>query len=271
MPSSTPRTPSHQKIEIARSRSSSPSKPRTTLSTPQSRIEKALAKRRDALSLAEENLIEHERERRKAGQKLRKLKAMYKDVVVRSSDAKESVQVSNEELAHCLADVQEITDKVRGLLAADSLDSFTDSEDSSIDSNHSPGPSSAVATATVPCRGSSHLLGNGSGSWDQATRPAASHEYEGESEGEEDAAEAGNKLGDLSIQGPEISQVPVEVGSRFPAYVVYYGKDGKHGLFTGWKSTRGKRGASRLLKDHIHVVKGFTDPDLATRFYEEFS
>ncbi|KAL0568066.1 hypothetical protein V5O48_013927 [Marasmius crinis-equi] len=252
----------------ARSRSSSPTKPKNT----QGRIEKALAKRRDAVLFAEDHLVEQEKERREASNHLRGVKAMYKDAVERKNHAKANVRVSNEELAQRLADMQEITDKVRGLLAADALDEFTDSASSTSGSTQSS-PSSRAATTQPPRRGSPSQWSSGSGfrgvpAGKTSTRPGDA-DSSAVVEGEED--QLGDELGDLSIQGPEIPQISVEAGSRFPAYVVYYGKNGQHGLFTGWKSTQRKSGASSLLEEHGHVVKGFTDPALASDFYREFS
>ncbi|KAJ3781056.1 hypothetical protein GGU10DRAFT_379934 [Lentinula aff. detonsa] len=65
---------------------------------------------------------------------------------------------------------------------------------------------------------------------------------------------------------------PVYPGSRYPAYVIYQGKGGTHGVFYAWKSHNGVSGAREFYDNscHNHVVRSFSNRALAHEFYKEF-
>ncbi|KAE9389106.1 hypothetical protein BT96DRAFT_1003583 [Gymnopus androsaceus JB14] len=65
---------------------------------------------------------------------------------------------------------------------------------------------------------------------------------------------------------------PVYPGAKFPAYVVYQGKGGTHGVFYAWSTYKSIKGAKDFYDHqmHHHVVRSFTTRALAERFYEEF-
>lgn len=97
-------------------------------------------------------------------------------------------------------------------------------------------------------------------------------------------------VGTTLTRSPNKNTDPVYPGSRFPAYVVYLGKDGAHGVFYAWyilifftamyalnKSFHRAKykdidGAKDVYdhKHHDHIVHGFSSRSLAHQFYQEY-
>ncbi|KAJ3792165.1 hypothetical protein GGU11DRAFT_863886 [Lentinula aff. detonsa] len=75
-----------------------------------------------------------------------------------------------------------------------------------------------------------------------------------------------------TILKPSEDVEPVYPGSRYPAYVIYQGKGGTHGVFYAWKSHNGVSGACEFYDNscHNHVVCSFSNRALAHEFYKEF-
>ncbi|KAJ3737575.1 hypothetical protein DFJ43DRAFT_1148698 [Lentinula guzmanii] len=65
---------------------------------------------------------------------------------------------------------------------------------------------------------------------------------------------------------------PICPGSRSPAYVVYIGNEGKHGVFYAWSTHKDIIGAFTIYKPtcHTHVICSFSNRQLAHQFYDEF-
>ncbi|KAJ3981973.1 hypothetical protein F5890DRAFT_1476522 [Lentinula detonsa] len=65
---------------------------------------------------------------------------------------------------------------------------------------------------------------------------------------------------------------PICPGSRSPAYVVYIGNEGKHGVFYAWSTHKDIIGAFTIYKPtcHTHVICSFSTRQLAHQFYDEF-
>ncbi|KAJ3980559.1 hypothetical protein F5890DRAFT_1557577 [Lentinula detonsa] len=61
-------------------------------------------------------------------------------------------------------------------------------------------------------------------------------------------------------------------GSRYPAYVLYRGKEHAHGVFYAWMTYKKVPGAKDLYdpQSHDHVVRSFSSRELAHEFYQEF-
>ncbi|KAK1236163.1 hypothetical protein PQX77_000594 [Marasmius sp. AFHP31] len=235
----------------------------------------SFTRRQAALAQAEEALLEHEKEYQDSRAQLREAKELYKAASDRASAAKANVRSSSEEVGNRLADLKDINDKMRRLLEMDALDEWTDSDgNNENDRDHSPTPSPTPSLKGGWVYDPSYAgWGNGSGTWGKATAANEANASEDSSEDEAEVASEGEgkvELGDLSIQGPSNPSVQVEPGSKYPAYVVYYGKDSAHGLFTGWRSVAGRPGANSLCKGDNHIVKGFLDPNVAKKFYQEF-
>ncbi|KAK1223599.1 hypothetical protein PQX77_013528 [Marasmius sp. AFHP31] len=253
-------------------------KNRSMLATPQDRLARSIAKRQSALDEAEKALLVCEQDHQEARVRLQEAKQMYKDAAEQSAIAKANLRASNEDVSSRLLDLKDINDKMRRLLEMDALDEWTDSDGS----NGNVESPTLSPTHTVQSSGgwtydpafanwgsgSAAGWGNGSGTWGEAREahkspPTAVAEVAVLSDSDDE-------LGELSIQGPKTPQIQVEPGSKFPAYVVYYGKDCTHGLFTGWKSVVGRAGAKSLCTDESHIVKGFLDPKLAADHYNDF-
>ncbi|KAJ3991412.1 hypothetical protein F5050DRAFT_1812571 [Lentinula boryana] len=75
-----------------------------------------------------------------------------------------------------------------------------------------------------------------------------------------------------TVLTPSADVEPVYTGSRNPAYVVYQGLGGFHGVFLAWKTVKGVPGASDYYnhENHNHVIRSFSSRELAEQFAQEF-
>ncbi|KAL0058010.1 hypothetical protein AAF712_015329 [Marasmius tenuissimus] len=216
-------------------------------------------------------LLEHEKEHQEARVRLQEAKELLRIAADRASVAKANVRTSNEEVGNRLTDLKDINDKMRRLLEMDALDEWTDSDGSNSSKHSSPPSPTQTSGGGWVYDPSLAGWGNGSGTWGDLPVPKEEQRLgESAEEFEVSINTSNDELGDLSIQGPRIPKVVVEPGSKFPAYVVYYGTDSAHGLFTGWKSTSERLGAKSLCQNDSHIVKGFVDPKVAAELYQEF-
>ncbi|KAJ3801687.1 hypothetical protein GGU11DRAFT_741363 [Lentinula aff. detonsa] len=193
-------------------------------------------KRGEALAQTQRNLLQNEVQRRMAEELLLDLESQVKDNVDELTQQVNEVNIQAAELKRAIAMPTPQSTPTRNRILTSSAPSMPD-----------PAKTRPITPLSTPIR-------TQAGSTITPSRPPPGITLREE---DEDEASKGD---------------PIYPGSKSPAYVVYIGKEGKHGVFYAWSTYNDVIGAFSIYQPtcHTHVIRSFSTRQLAHQFYDEF-